>query len=219
MTRSYDAVLFDMDGLMIDTEAVYADCWRQAGALLGLPLPETLIRDMVGLSSERCRQLVERHFDDPAAGAAVYRASREQYREQVFHRPVPLKPGIGALLDWLETENIPRAVATSTRREIADRLLARSGLGRYFAHRVTGDEVARPKPAPDIYLAAAGLVGSAPSRCIALEDSRHGMAAACAAGMRVIVVPDLVEPDASDRARALAVCATLDDALDRLRTL
>ena len=107
---------------------------------------------------------------------------------------IALKPGLLDLLDWLEARRIPKAVATSTRRDRAQAKLARTALLPRFVALVGGDEVARGKPEPDIFLAAAARLGEAAQHCLVLEDSEPGVRAALAAGMTPIMVPDLHAP-------------------------
>ncbi|MBX9297836.1 HAD family phosphatase [Chromobacterium vaccinii] len=219
MNRSFDALLFDMDGLMLDTETLSCVATRRAGAELGIQIDDAMLMGMVGLSEARCTRYIAEYLANEELAAQLQQTSRAGYRRMLEHEEIPLKPGIVELLDWAGNQGIPRAVATSTRRAVADVKLARSGLARYFRHTIAGDEVARTKPEPDIYLAAAALLGAAPERCIVLEDSPYGMQAGVAAGSRVILVPDLIEPLETQRAQALAVCGDLHQALALLRTL
>lgn len=219
MIRSFDAVLFDMDGLMIDTESVSASSWRLAGESLDIQMPEELIHSMVGLSVTRSLERVIEHYGDRALGQALSEACRHHYRRQLAEDDIPLKTGIEAVLDWLTEQGIPRAVATSTQRLMADLKLQRTGLSRYFEISVAGDEVSHTKPAPDVFLAAAAKLDISPERCIVLEDSPYGLLAGHAAGMRVILVPDLIKPSAEDNEKALATCESLHDALSLLKAL
>ncbi|MEN2425318.1 HAD family hydrolase [Chromobacterium vaccinii] len=219
MNRSFDALLFDMDGLMLDTETLSCAATRRAGAELGIQIDDAMLMGMVGLSEARCTRYIAEYLANEELAAQLQQTSRAGYRRMLEHEEIPLKPGIVELLDWAENQGIPRAVATSTRRAVADVKLARSGLARYFRHTIAGDEVARTKPEPDIYLAAAALLGAAPERCIVLEDSPYGMQAGVAAGSRVLLVPDLIGPSETQRAQALAVCGDLHQALALLRSL
>ncbi|MGY8626090.1 HAD family hydrolase [Chromobacterium violaceum] len=219
MNRSFDALLFDMDGLMLDTETLSCAATRRAGAELGIRIDDAMLMGMVGLSEARCTRYIAEYLADEEQAALLQRTSRACYRRMLEQEEIPLKPGIVELLDWAQSQDIPRAVATSTRRAIADVKLARSGLARYFRHTIAGDEVARTKPEPDIYLAAAALLGAAPERCIVLEDSPYGMQAGVAAGARVILVPDLIAPSQQQREQALATCPDLLQALALLQEL
>ncbi|POZ63449.1 HAD family hydrolase [Chromobacterium alticapitis] len=219
MPRSFDALLFDMDGLMLDTERLSNETWRRAGAELGIDIQEAMLDAMVGMSFQGCIRYVAEYLGDEEAADRLQRGSDKHYQHILRHEPIPLKAGIMEMLRWAEASGIPRAVATSTQRLKADLKLDRSGLGAFFEITVAGDEVARAKPAPDVYLAAASQLGADPARCLVLEDSRMGLQAGVAAGARVILVPDLLQPTDDDRAAALAVCGDLHQALQLIRAL
>ncbi len=208
-TRPFAALLFDMDGLMIDTEALSERVWRQTATEQGIPLSHAQLQMMVGLSTERCLQYLADTLPEGHDVRAFGQLARQRYHQMLHQEEIPLKPGILNLLDWCTRENLPHAVATATQRTLADLKLARTGLQRYFAHTVAGDEVAHSKPAPDVYLKAAQLLGVHPADCIVLEDSAHGAQAALAANMRVIIVPDMAPPPAQIAKQALAVCQDL----------
>jgi HAD superfamily hydrolase (TIGR01509 family) len=218
-TRSFAALLFDMDGLMIDTEALSERVWRQTATEQGIPLSHEQLQMMVGLSTERCLQYLADTLPEGHDVRAFGQLARQRYHQMLHQEEIPLKPGILNLLDWCTQKNLPRAVATATQRTLADLKLARTGLQRYFAHTVAGDEVAHSKPAPDVYLKAAQLLGVHPADCIVLEDSVHGAQAALAANMRVIVVPDMAAPTPLIAKQALAVCQDLFAAQALLATL
>ncbi|TQD41820.1 HAD family phosphatase [Lysobacter aestuarii] len=186
-----------MDGTLIESERHLAECSRQASAELGLALEPSLWLAMIGLSEMVCRQMLHARLDEAQVDALQSR-TLALYERRV-EAGLPLRPGVRAMLDWAEAAAVPRAVVTSTRRERAERKLARCDLRRYFEHVVTGSDVREAKPAPDIYLLAADVLGVAPSRCIVLEDSVPGVRAALAAGMTPIQVPDMVAPDADAR--------------------
>lgn len=207
-TPAFSALLFDMDGLMIDTESLSARAWQHAAEALHIPLQAAHLHHMVGLSTEHCLEYLKQALPD-ADITACGQLARARYHQALHHEAIPLKPGILALLQWCDQIGMPRAVATATQRKLADIKLTRTGLASYFPHSVCGDEVARSKPAPDVYLKAAAMLGLPPAECIVLEDSQHGALAALAAGMRVIVVPDLVTPGADITKQALAVCQDL----------
>ncbi|AXK39998.1 HAD family hydrolase [Crenobacter cavernae] len=213
----FDALLFDLDGLMIDSERVGADSWRLAGADLGHEVDEALLAALAGLSVTRSEAVVAQFLGDETLARALHMQSRAHYQRLVHEGEIPLKPGIEALLSWARDADVPRAVATSTMREMADVKLARSGLIRFFEATVAGDEVSETKPAPDVYLAAAARLNVEPARCLVLEDSYYGVLAARAAGMQVILVPDGTPPDEETVAKALAVCSDLNEALSLLR--
>jgi len=201
MTRRPRAVIFDMDGLMLDTERLAARAWSEAAAALGVAFDETLAMRMVGCNFADCSALLRTHCDAAYPVDALLGSWHAAYDAIVEREGFALKPGLLELLDWLEAANIPKAVATSTRRERASAKLARKGLLPRFVALVGGDEVARGKPAPDIFLEAAARIGMPPSACLVLEDSEPGVRGALAAGTMPIMVPDLEPP--TDALRAL----------------
>jgi len=142
----------------------------------------------------------------------------ETFEARIDSSGIPKKPGVDALLDLIELRQLPVALATSTSRERTIVQLASVGLDTRFATMATGDEVVNGKPSPDIYLLAADRLGVDPASCFALEDSNPGVEAASTAGMRVIMVPDLIEPTPELAARAECVCRNLEEAREFLHT-
>ncbi|MEG2805946.1 HAD family phosphatase [Stenotrophomonas sp.] len=205
-----EAVIFDMDGLMIDSERVSIACWTQAARELGLPLEDGFWLRLVGLGDRDCERLLLQRVDATQV-AALFARCHDLYEART-QAGLPLRPGIVDLLELLHDHGIPRAVATSTRQPRASRKLAAAGLLPYFEVVVTSSDVAHPKPAPDIYLLAAQKLGKDPARCLALEDSPAGIRAAVGAGMTAIQVPDLVHPDAELRALGHRIVDSLADA-------
>ena len=193
------AVVFDMDGLMLDTERLERELWRVVVGRRGGVFPDSLYAALVGRrevdSSRTLRENLGAQFPLKEARAEV----RQLWRERVASQGMPLKPGLHELLDCLERAAVPKAVATSTVRERA--LESLGPLAARFAVLCGGDEVVNGKPAPDIYCLAARRLALDPRDCLALEDSPVGLAAAEAAGMDAILIPDLVEPDVEPRYR------------------
>lgn len=193
------AVLFDMDGLMIESERALLDCWREASTELRLELDDALWLSFVGHSDRVCHDRLRERLPE-AQVQALLAGLKVRYDARV-EAGLPIKAGVFELLALLKQRGIPRAVGTSTRRPRALQKLELAGLLPHFDTIVTGSDVAHSKPAPDIYLLAARQLGVAPERCIVLEDSAAGVRAALAAGMTPIQIPDLVAPD--DEVRAL----------------
>jgi HAD superfamily hydrolase (TIGR01509 family) len=217
--RRPHAVIFDMDGLMLDTERLAPRAWCDAATAVGVDFDLALIAPMVGRNFRDCTALiVDRHGPDFPT-AELMRAWHVAYDAIVEREGIVLKPGLLALLDWLEAEGIPKAVATSTRRDRAQAKLARTALLGRFVALVGGDEIANGKPAPDIFLAAANRLGQEPQRCLVLEDSEPGVRAALAAGMTPIMVPDMHPPSAALIALELLVLASLADVPAHLAAL
>lgn len=204
-----EAVVFDMDGLMFDTEPVWASSWPPAFARYGLTVPDGLVESCVGAARERVMALVEEAF--PGNPDAL-RAVDDHYEigaELFVAGGAPKKPGLDELLDWLADQGVPCAVASSSARRVVEANLAHGGVRKRFSVIVTGDDGHPSKPAPDIFLAAAASLGADPSASIVLEDSPSGVRAASAGGFVTIMVPDLIQPDEGLRARCRAVCGDL----------
>ncbi len=212
--QDVSAVLFDMDGLMFDTERLGRDGWLAARRELGVDIPEAVIAAMRGTGVDNCRRLFNAAI--PGGLYDMAHAIRLDYAARVIARDgVPVKPGLYRLLDVLQARGIPAVLATSTGRETALGYLEQARVRDKMSACVFGTEVAHPKPAPDIFLAAAAAVDVPPSRCLVLEDSENGLRAARAAGCRAIVVPDLsAAPDASTGLWDLCLCS-----LDRVADL
>ena len=209
------AVLFDMDGLMLDSERVITDCHARAAAACGHDLPDDYWLQMVGTGDAVCRALLVERLGEAAADQVLER-SDAFYMERV-DAGIPHRPGIIALLEWLRERGVPRAVATSTRNPLASHKLRQAGLAGYFEVVCTASDVAQPKPAPDVYLLAARRLGVEPARCLVLEDSPTGVRAALAAGMTPIQIPDLVTPDAATRALGHRIAPSLEVVLPLLQ--
>lgn len=205
-----EAVVFDMDGLMLDSERAINECMARAASDLGHELPASLWLQMIGGGDGLCRRLLADRIGADATVELLARA--EAMYDVVADAGIAHRPGIIDLLDWLVARGIPRAVATSTRRPLAMRKLAAAGLLPYFAEVATSSDVAAPKPAPDVYLLAASKLGVAPARCLVLEDSPTGVRAALAAGMTPVQVPDMLVPDDAARALGHRIVASLGDA-------
>lgn len=204
------AVIFDMDGLMLDSERAIIGCLAEAARERGHDVPELLWLSMVGHSEAVCRHLL-----DEAVGEAererILQRSHVLY-DAVVAAGVPHRPGIIEMLEFLQARGIPRAVATSTRRPLALKKLEAAGLLPRFDAICTSSDVAHPKPAPDVYLLAARSLGVDPAHCLVLEDSPTGVRAALAAGMYPIQIPDLLEPDDAVRALGHTILPSLHDA-------
>ena len=216
MTTPPLAVVFDMDGLLLDSERLARECFIQACADVGWDADIPAYDRCVGSTSEATERILRDACGREFPYTEMSARWGERYDAHVNHHPVAVKPGARELLDRLERLDIPRALAPSTRRSTAQRKLQLAGLADYFLHMVCGGETERGKPHPDPYLAATGHLLQEPGQCWALEDSDNGVRAAHAAGLRVFQVPDLVQPDATVRALGHPVLRSLFEVLDLL---
>ena len=189
-----NAFIFDMDGLMFDTERVFRSAWDYAGEKLGVGKAGFMIMRTMGMNRAGCDQTWRDEFGDVDLDA-LWRYTKEYHDAYYAQYTVSAKPGLYDLLTYLKRRGYKLAVASSTARPTVERHLNRAQVRHYFDAVVTGDMVENSKPAPDIYLKAAAAIGEKPEDCWAIEDSRNGLLSAHAAGMEVIMVPDLWQPD------------------------
>jgi len=213
------AVVFDMDGLMLDTERIALECWTATATELGWELARETCLKLVGLDQHESRRVLLECLDERFPLAEVSARARVAYLARLRGEGIGLKPGLLELLDWLAARGVPVAVATSTRSELAREKLALAGIDRRFVTVACADQVGRGKPAPDVYLAAVERLAADPARCIALEDTDVGLRAAHGAGLRCIVVPDLRPPLPESEALAHAIVPSLREARALLAAL
>lgn len=206
------AVVFDMDGVLIDSEALYLKAARTAAQEFGYIFSDDLHQSIVGSPQEICNSKIQEAMG-PEFPFTDYDRLYSQMVVAEFDREIPIKPGVRELLSLLSTLEIPTAVATSTGRNLANDHLSRAELSPYFSAIVTRDDVIRGKPDPEPYLLAAKTLGVDPKYCLALEDSHNGVRSAHGAGMQTIMVPDMLP--ATEEISDLCI-AVMDD-LHRVR--
>ena len=207
------AVLFDMDGLLYDSEQQYQRAYDDAAVEFGYRIPMDLYRGMVGKDAAQRKLVLQEHYGKDFPFDEIFKRRIALGEEREARDGVPLKPGAEELLRALASRAIPRALATASRRPMTERRLQKSGIFDLFGAIVTLEDVPKMKPAPDPYLRAAELLNVPAAGCVVLEDSDVGARAALAAGMRFIIVPDLQEPAREIACQALAVVPSLHDAL------
>lgn len=189
------AVLFDMDGTLIDTERYYRIFWPRALAEFGFEMTDEQALAMRSLGRPFAPQRLREWFGEKLDYFAVREKRKELMEEALVRDGIKVKPGAEALLTFLRERGITAAVVTATDRERAKRYLEQTGLAPYFDRVVSAVQVREGKPAPDIYLYACEELGLRPKVCVAVEDSPNGILSAHRAGCRVIMVPDQTEPD------------------------
>lgn len=208
-----EAVLFDMDGLMFDTERMYQKAWLLAGQQMGVPMRPEIVDRMRGRNREGCTRVCREVFGPEFDFDTMRTACRALMAQWIEEDGLPVKPGLYDLLAELERRGIPAVLATSTSRDSAWGHLQRAGVDKYFVGAVCGDEVSRSKPDPEVFLKAAALAGKDPQHCMVLEDSPAGVRAGAAAGCFTVMVPDLTQPDEELRRLASAILPNLNEAI------
>ena len=205
----FEAILFDMDGLLFDTETLYLALGKPVLEEMGYAAPETVMLQTIGASSKKAAEVFRKAYGDSFDAPQFSRLFTERSDQYLTQNGVPLKPGAAQLLLHLRSRNYRMAVASSSRTETVRQLVGLAGFSDCFDALVGCDQVARAKPAPDLYLAAAEKVGASPERCLALEDSPMGIQSALAAGCITVIVPDHIAPPPELAAKAHAVLDSL----------
>lgn len=194
MINKPSAVIFDMDGLMFDTERLALDAWKAVGRAAGFDMADEVVLASVGRNEKDTEIIMKQYFGEAFPYAELRIQRVKHVRDYVEANGMPVKPGLLKLLDFLKQKGIKAAVATSTERVNAEALIRACNILDSFQHIVCGDEVERGKPEPDIFLLAAQRLGCRPEECFVLEDSENGIKGAHKAGMKPIMIPDLITP-------------------------
>lgn len=193
---SFDAVVFDADGTLFDTENLMYEVWVEVGRDMGLTMTIPEYLNYVGLNRAAVLDMMRSRIGADFDGAEFMIRCVARLSERIEEDGVPLKPGVVEILELLHQKGIPMGLATSTHRVRTDRRLELCGLGKYFSATVTGDEVSKGKPDPEIYLKVCEKLGVSPAKGVAVEDSKNGILSAHAAGLSVVMIPDMVPPTA-----------------------
>jgi HAD superfamily hydrolase (TIGR01509 family) len=193
------SVIFDMDGTLLDTQRICIPAWEYAGNLQGFKGAGEALTKICGMNEAGWSKFLE----DTFKGIDIVSFKKEMREYIIKNGVVKYKEGAPELLEFLKKNNIKMAIASGSSKESIKHHLKEVGAEKYFSVLVGGKDVENGKPAPDIFLKAAALLGEEPRNCIVFEDSENGALAAAAAGMRVFGVPDTVE--FSDKVKALMV--------------
>jgi len=204
-------VIFDMDGVIFDTERLYIECIRPAAEKYGLTGIEEAARACIGLTDVETKRLMRERFGEDAPLEAIEKESFRIFQKRYEEEGLTVKEGVTALLEYLKRAGAGIAIGSSTEHDVVETELRDAGLLGYFDALACGDMVARSKPDPDVFLLAAELLGAESADCIIIEDSFNGVKAARRAGATVFMVPDLLEPTKEIRAMADKVFGSLWD--------
>ncbi|MCM1044843.1 MAG: HAD family phosphatase [Candidatus Gastranaerophilales bacterium] len=213
------AVLFDMDGTLIDTEKYYRIYWKAALAEFGYEMTDEQALAMRSLGRPFAPQKLRDWFGPELDYIAVRDCRKRMMEECLDREGIVCKPGAFELLSFLERQQITAAIATATDPERTKKYLDKVGLARYFDEIVCATMVKEGKPAPDIYLYACEQLGERPKDCIAVEDSPNGVLSASRAGCQVVMVPDQTQPDEELSGHLYACVETLADIIPLLHDL
>jgi len=212
----FEAVIFDMDGLLLDTESIAFAAFTETCAHFRIGDMRELFMRCVGANQSLGEKILMEGLPKQVDFSAFSSTWYANYKKRIDDRPLPLKAGARNLLDHLAARKIPVAVATSSRTDRAVEKLENCGILHLFTVVVGGDRVEHSKPHPDIFLKAAGLMRVDPKNCLALEDSENGVRSAVAAGMTVIQVPDLAPPTPALIDLGHTIMESLDDVAEYL---
>lgn len=214
--RGVQAVVFDMDGLLLDTETVYQAAMIEAGQAFGVDFTAATYRSMVGKTNPECAVMLRELYGASFPVEDYFKRTWSDV-ELILEAEVRLKTGVMEILDYLDALGLPRAIATSNSRQAAERYLGRFDLFKRFHAVVANADVTRHKPHPDPYLEAARRLNVDPTLCLALEDSHPGVRAAHAAGMMTIMVPDILDPNEEMHDKCVHVADSLHHVMDLLK--
>lgn len=204
-------IIFDMDGLMFDTEVLVCQAQMKIAERLGVPFSMAFYRNSVGLSEKDCLAKYTQDFGDAAIAEELIYGYRDELYQLIAESGVPHQPGLKHLLEHLKGLGKELVLASSNRHYDINLYLETENLAQYFSHRVSGEDVTFSKPDPAIFEKAYALTGFEKEDCLILEDSLNGVRAAHAAGIAVIMVPDMIAPDAEARAKAYAIVNNLSE--------
>ncbi len=209
--KNIKTVIFDMDGIIFDSESAYIDCCKDIAESWGISFRHDVALKCLGTTNEKTKELIREAYGEAFDVAAFWDASFKLFMERYDKGRLPMKEGVKEILQYLKDNGIGIALASSTeewavRQELSDALII-----DYFDEIVCGNMVERSKPHPDIFLKAAELMKTEPADCMVIEDSFNGIRAAHAAGMHPVMVPDILQPDDEIRDLSDTVERSLSD--------
>ena len=213
---NYTGAIFDMDGVLFDTERIYQQTWHELAEEQGIKLGSGFLRAITGTNGERMRRVVEEHYQ-VSDGAAVAEECMKRMQEKLSEC-VPVKDGVREILAFFRERGVRMAVASSSSHEQIEANLAGAGIRAYFEAVVSGTEVEQGKPAPDIFLRAAEQIGCRPEECFVFEDSENGVRAGHGAGCITVMIPDLIEPSDQVRPYCSWICRDFFEVRERVNS-
>lgn len=203
------AVVFDMDGVLFDTERLCMDSWVAVAAKRGIPDMEKVFPLCIGRNMTDSEQIVRDRYGEDFPYEQFRRDASRWFWREIEEHGQPMKPGVDELLSYLRENGWRIGLASSTNRASVLKHLERAGIGEYFSEVIGGDQILHSKPEPDIYLLACSRLGVNPKETYAIEDSYNGIRSANRAGMRPIMVPDMLPPTEETEALCCVICENL----------
>ena len=205
------AVIFDMDGVIFDSEKAYIECWKPLEKEFKIPDLKATMYECIGVNSSITRKIFLEKYGEDFPLEKYQQMASDSMKKLVDSGELPKKKGVDELLVFLKEHNVPMAVASSTKTETVKRELKMAGVIDYYDVIIGGDMVLKSKPEPDIFIEAASQLGIEPKDCVVIEDSHNGIRAAFAAGMTAVMVPDLLAPNDEMREKADYIFESLVD--------
>lgn len=215
----YSAAIFDMDGLLLDSERIALKTFEETCEILNVEYDMSIYFKCIGTNNEKTREILVNGFGPAFSYEDFTELWFQKFEKESIDRPVPLKDGAERLLKKLKSISMPLSVATSTAHDDAVHKLRKANILDYFSFVVAGDQIENCKPDPEIYIKAASRLGEDTERCIAFEDSENGVKSAVASGMTVIQIPDLVQPSNEIKALGHLIFKSLNDVCDEFDTI
>lgn len=209
-------VIFDMDGLMFDTEPLYYKANQKTADALSIPFDYSFYEKYIGASDSDFFDAMYQHYPKDKVDQFIV-DSKVDLEHLLFSQPPEMKRGLVPLLEYLTANGYKTVVASSSERKTVEKLLSVTHLLDYFDGFIGGDEVAKSKPHPEIFQKAARLVGGDEPDVLVLEDSLNGIRAAHSAGYKVVMIPDLIDPDKEAEAKTLEICEDLEKILIKIK--
>ena len=209
--------IFDMDGLLFDTERIFQETWKELADAYHVELAEGFTKAISGTNGAHMCRVIEAYYHVPD-GEEIRDACMKGVKEKL-RMHVPVKKGVSEILRYFRETGIRIAVASSSPREQIQANLECAGLYEYFDAIVSGSEVLHGKPEPDIFLRAAEKIGCSPEACYVFEDSENGIRAGAAAGCMTVMVPDLLEPSKEVMPYCKWICENLEQALGKIKKI
>lgn len=205
----YKAVIFDMDGVIFDSERLVLEGWQEIAAKYGIKGIEEVLPRCLGVNAQATREIFREYYGQDFPYDEYKKEASALFHSRYGNGKLPLKPGVKELLFYLKENGYLVGLASSTRQAIVEQEIRDAGLMPYFDNLVCGDMLKRSKPEPDIYLKACENLDVEPRMAIAVEDSYNGIRSAKRAGMVPVMVPDMVQPDEEMRSLAHKICKDL----------